>query len=231
MQISVVVAAGGRGERLGSGTPKQFRMVQGKMVLEHTLDALSRWDRVGEIVPVLPAGVHETIGRELCRKYQKVTELAAAGRQRTDSVRNGVRLTDSGYEYVAVHDGVRPVLSEGLLERLLAAAAGGAPCVVPGIAVTDTIKEVRGGEVVRTCPREDLRMIQTPQLFRRTLLLAALEKEGPPVTDEATRMEACGHRVLVVEGDPRNLKLTRAEDLRWLEIYLEGRTDADRDGI
>lgn len=221
MRIGVVVVASGAGTRLGSQVPKQFLRVAHQSILDYSLSFFERNADVSEIVLVLPAADLATEGERYRQRYSKIRALVAGGANRIDSVHRGIERLSNDVDRAAVHDGVRPFVSESLWRRLLDGAAG-ADCVVPGIRVVDTVKQVQGDEVVCTPDRSRLRAIQTPQLFRRDVLLSALDRrDDVAYTDEATLLERGGRTVRVVQGDAMNRKITTKEDLDWMRARCE----------
>ncbi len=214
--------ASGKGLRMGQTVPKQFLKVGAKTILEYSLEFFHNDEATDEIVLVLPADEMTDRARELKERYGKISEIVAGGKERIDSVRSGVRGVSSQMDIVAVHDGVRPFVSTALWHRLLAACEEGAVAVVPGIPVKDTIKRVRGALVLGTLDRSELQAIQTPQVFKRTLLQQALQKPADAAyTDEASLLEAQGKLVRVVPGDETNRKITEPEDLAWMKSKVE----------
>jgi len=227
-RVTVLIVAAGRGLRFGGA--KQFALLRGKPVLAWSIAAFARHPRVDEIILVLPQGMDENDlvfpqgegGLPFRSLDPKVKAAVAGGARRQDSVRNGFgRIDPDGAGLVLIHDGVRPLVDVELIDRVLAAAeVHGA--AVPGLAIEDTVKEVREDKVIRTLNRDQLVRIQTPQGFRYELLKEALahaRRTGYRGTDEASLVEHLGRMVVVVPGDPRNLKITRAEDLALAEAW------------
>jgi len=218
-KVSAVVVAAGAGRRFGSA--KQFALLRGKPVLDRTLDAVAGHPEVDEIVLVLPAGVS---GARYRKRWRKIAAVIRGGDKRQDSVARGfARLKSGRGSLVLVHDGVRPLVGREVISRVIAKAreTGAAVAAIP---VEDTVKEAAGGFVVRTLERDGLRRIQTPQGFHYEVLGEALRRareDGFSGTDEATLVERTGHPVAVVPGDPRNIKITTAADLRIAEAWLE----------
>jgi 2-C-methyl-D-erythritol 4-phosphate cytidylyltransferase len=154
---------------------------------------------------VLPAGRDWDAGDPSVR-------VTTGGATRSASVRAGLACLPEGVDIVVVHDAARPLASRELFARVIAAVRAGADAAVPGLPVTDTLKRVRGEHVVETVARAGLVAVQTPQAFRRAALEAAHADDGVE-TDDAALVEAAGGSVVVVDGEARNLKLTRAGDL------------------
>ena len=221
MRVAVIVAAGGRGARVGGEVPKQFRRIGGRTVLEHAVLPFVRSERVGEVVVVIsPDAPGEPAA--VLRAIDPGVRIAAGGRRRQDSVAAGLSQVSAGADIVLVHDGARPFCSAGLIARTIdAAAACGA--AIPVLEASDTVKDVRPeGDALfvrATLPRERVRLAQTPQAFRREVLAAAvaLGQAGVDATDEATLAERAGHPVRVVHGDPENIKITTPGDLARAE--------------
>jgi 2-C-methyl-D-erythritol 4-phosphate cytidylyltransferase len=148
-------------------------------------------------------------------------DAVAGGARRRDSVRAGLDALDEGVTHVLVHDGARPLAGADLVRRVVARlGAGNCDGVVPGIPVRDTVKRIDGERVVSTADRSELVAVQTPQGFDLAVLLAAHDATDDDATDDAALVEAAGGTVVVVPGDPRNLKITYPEDLAVAEALL-----------
>src|SRR3954467_3369722 len=218
MAVALLVAAG-RGERLGTGGPKAFVMLGGRPMLQWSIDALSRVDEVDRIVVALPPGVHAPPG----------TIGVPGGAQRSQSVRAALREAGDA-AVVVIHDAARPMVTSAIvqdcLDTLAAHDCDGAIAAAP---VTDTIKESRGEEVVRTLDRSRLWAIQTPQVFNRDALERALDcsdAELAAATDDASPVGAGGGTVRLVRAPRENLKVTTPLDLRLAELLLAAREEA-----
>jgi 2-C-methyl-D-erythritol 4-phosphate cytidylyltransferase len=213
-----VRVAAGAGRRFGR--PKQFALLKGRRVLDRTLEKFQSHGRVDEIVLVL-ADLRRT--RPYMRQYGKIRAVVRGGRHRQDSVLNGVlalEATDKGI--VLVHDGVRPLVSKDLIDRVIE-SAGRFGAAVPVLPIDDTVKEVRRGRVVRTLERDRLFRTQTPQGFSYRDLLSSLKsaaRRKSYFTDEAALFEKRRDGVAVVEGEAQNIKITTREDLRLAEALL-----------
>jgi 2-C-methyl-D-erythritol 4-phosphate cytidylyltransferase len=193
--VWAIVVAGGGGLRFGG--PKQFEDLLGRRVLDWSVAAAR--DACDGVVVVVPA--------------DRVTDgTVAGGPTRSASVRAGLAAVPADAEIVVVHDAARPLAGADLFERTVAAVRGGADAAIPGVPVTDTVKQVEDGRVVATVDRSRLVAVQTPQAFRAAVLRRA-HAGDPDATDDASLVEALGGRVVVVDGDPRNLKLTSPDDL------------------
>lgn len=221
--VWAVVVAAGDGRRLGADRPKAFVGLGGRPLLAHSVDMLEAHDRVDRIVLVVPAGWEEPaslLADELVAG--KVAAAVAGGPARALSVAAGLREVAADAGAVLVHDAARPFASPALVDRVLAALAE-ADGAVPAVPVTDTVKRVRGGEVTETLERSELRAVQTPQAFRAGALRRAYDRpdgELRDATDCACLVERSGGRVVAVEGDAANVKITDAEDLARAEAAL-----------
>jgi 2-C-methyl-D-erythritol 4-phosphate cytidylyltransferase/2-C-methyl-D-erythritol 2,4-cyclodiphosphate synthase len=217
MRVCAIIVAGGRGERLGAGTPKQFLAIAGRSLLQRSIDALLACPLVHEAVVVVPA---DYVGRagELIGLERSRVKVTAGGARRQDSVAAGFGLVDEIVDVVLVHDAARPFVTADLVRRVVAAAAehGAAIAALPA---RDTVK--RGApwhgttRIVETIPRDTVHLAQTPQGFRRHVLADAIAqgRAGHEGTDEAALAELAGHPVVLVEGDVLNIKVTTPDDL------------------
>jgi len=224
MRVAALVLAAGRGERLGHALPKGFVPVAGRPLLQHSLERLARAPEIDLVQPVVGAADLARYAA-LAASLEGLSGLApavAGGAERQDSMRAGLAALPADVGLVAVHDAARPAVALADVARVVAAARrdGAAILAVPA---RDTIKRVRGGRVVETPPRDECWAAQTPQVFRREILEEALAKataENRLGTDDAELVEALGVAVTIVEGDPRNLKLTNPGDVAVLEQTL-----------
>ena len=223
MNIAIIAAAGA-GTRMASDRPKQFLLLAGTPVIFHTLKVFEECDSIHEVIVVLPA--EESAGfLSMAGKFglRKVARVVPGGATRAESVKRGLMAIRSATaEIVAVHDGVRPFVTVDEINSVVAAAhADGAAILVAP--VTDTIKQVDDRAVVKTLDRDVLRRALTPQCFRYELLREAYQRadvNDPSLTDESALVEQLGHRVSIVEGSARNIKITTAEDLVVAEALL-----------
>ncbi len=212
-EVAVLVPAAGRGTRLG-GVRKQFRRLGDAPVLVQTLRAFDRHPDVQHLVVAAPPGEARATGDELHDAgLRKLTAVVPGGSSRQASVAHALRAVPSSVAVVLVHDAVRPFLAPGRIAAVVAAvrAQGAAALAVP---VADTLRAADAdGRFGATVPREGLYRMQTPQGFRRAWLEAAhATADGPPATDDVALVQACGHAVHLVPGDPRNVKLTTSGD-------------------
>jgi 2-C-methyl-D-erythritol 4-phosphate cytidylyltransferase len=223
-RVTALVVAAGLGQRMG-GQDKILSLLGGKPVLAHSVETFLAATLVDEIVVVLHPERLET-GRQLARErgWPAHVRFCAGGVRRQDSVRLGLEEI-GGEGWVLIHDGARPLLTPALVERGLEAAAG-TGAAVPGIAPIDTVKRVSERGLVReTLSREQLRAIQTPQVFRLSFIRNAHARfaEGTQeFTDDAALLEAMGWPVAVFPGEAHNFKITTPEDLQRAELVLAG---------
>ena len=215
LDVSAIIAAGGRGTRFGAAVPKQLLMLGGRPLLQHSVDALLRCDVISSIAVALPAEIAADPPSYL-RTPSKPIHIVIGGARRQDSVRNAFGAVASVADIVLIHDAARPFLTDDIIRRTVAAAAEGGAAIA-AVRARDTVK--RGdahGRIVATLPRDEIYLAQTPQAFRTAVLRDALAVDAD-ATDEAALAERAGHRVQLVESDPRNMKITTAEDLEMAE--------------
>jgi 2-C-methyl-D-erythritol 4-phosphate cytidylyltransferase len=220
MSVWAILVAAGRGERLGLDRPKAFAKLGGEPLLAEPLRRLDASPWVDAIVLVAPPGWEEPAillaEEEGC---DKVHACVTGGETRSDSVRAGLAEVPADALVVLVHDAARPLLSDDVVERVLAPLAEGWDGVVPGLPVGDTLKRVStDGRVQETVAREGLWAVQTPQAFTAEALRRA-QANGAEATDCAGLVEAVGGRVKIVEGDPRLLKVTSPADLETVAAW------------
>ncbi|MBO5733102.1 MAG: 2-C-methyl-D-erythritol 4-phosphate cytidylyltransferase [Alistipes sp.] len=218
-KYGVIIVAGGSGSRMQSALPKQFLMLGGLPVVARTINTFAEALPSADIVVVLPEA-HISLWRNLEARFDvAMHRCVAGGSERFHSVKCGIEALGSDVEYIAVHDGVRALVSKRLIIRtLLDAEKSGA--TIPVIEVADSFRRVDGVES-HIVPRSELRAVQTPQIFSAELLRRAYEQPfDSSFTDDASVVEAMGHRISLVDGERSNLKLTTPEDLEWAEYYL-----------
>ncbi len=204
MTVAAIVVAGGRGERFGG--QKQFAKLGGRTLAAHSVEqSRSVADFVVVVVPEDYLGDGE--GADL---------VVTGGATRSDSVRAGLAVCDDA-QFIVVQDAARPLASTQLFEVVLAAVRAGAAAAIPGVTVSDTIKQVADGVVVNTPPRDQLVAVQTPQAFQAEVLRRAHASSGV-ATDDAGLVEALGESVVVVAGERTNIKVTNPEDLDGLTM-------------
>ena len=210
-----IIVAGGKGLRMGGDIPKQFLPINGKPILMHTIEAFRKALENVKIVLVLPADQHD-YWQELCKEHSfRSPELIAnGGETRFHSVKNGLSLiADDEEAVVGVHDGVRPFVSAETIRRCYAAAAEG-KAVVPVVPVVETVRQILPDGSSVTRPRDEYRLVQTPQTFPLALLKEAYRQPfSEAFTDDASVVEAMGGKIEMIEGNRENIKITTPSDL------------------
>src|SRR5208282_939307 len=226
--IALVVAAG-RGSRLGGARPKQYLDLGGKTLLRHALDSLTSHGGISSVRVVFDPG--DAALYEQATSGLDLLPPVAGGAKRQDSVRLGLEsLAALNPARVLVHDGARPFLDAGLVDRVLA-ALDRTPAAIPALPVLDTVKRSEGGIVAETVDRANLGRAQTPQGFRYKEILAAHRAVvGEDLPDDAAVAERAGLPVRLVEGSEDNIKVTTAEDLTRAARMLAGRLGEVRTG-
>ncbi|HVF47495.1 MAG TPA: 2-C-methyl-D-erythritol 4-phosphate cytidylyltransferase [Pyrinomonadaceae bacterium] len=228
MNTAIIVAAGS-GQRFAAARPKQFIDLLGKPLIIRTLERFDACAAIDSIILVLSdEGKKEFQNIIRGDEMAKLRSVVTGGATRGESVRNGFDAIDPiAGDIVAVHDGARPLVSCDEITRTVNTAQGtGAACLVAD--VTDTIKETEDGYILRTIDRRSLRRALTPQAFRYEVLKRALERVDPaaPITDECYLVEKIGVKIALVEGSPRNIKITRPEDLILAEAIVRADSEA-----
>ena len=240
MHVSAIIAAGGRGSRfrlrasrfggqVDEELPKQLQMLAGVPILKRTVDAFLQGYAFDEVIVALPS--------ELAANppsYLDSVIVVEGGERRQDSVANAFRAVAPSSQIIVIHDAARPLVSSALIERTVDGAVKHGAAIA-ALQARDTVKRTDGSRIIRgTIPREDVFLAQTPQAFRVGVLRDALALASPAAdaTDEAMLAEKAGHSVYLVEGDPRNLKITTPEDLEIAERLTgtNGRTASIRIG-
>jgi 2-C-methyl-D-erythritol 4-phosphate cytidylyltransferase/2-C-methyl-D-erythritol 2,4-cyclodiphosphate synthase len=221
VHVSAIIAAGGRGARLGGDRPKQFLSLGGRPILQRSVDAFVLSDRIADVVVALPRDGVDRVP-EYLRGRSKPIEIVEGGARRQDSVANAFALVSGRADVVVIHDAARPLVSADVIRRTVDAAVecGAAISALPA---TDTVKQGDANRfIVGTLPRGEIFLAQTPQAFRVDVLREALAQAGASAdaTDEATLAERAGHRVRLIDGDPRNVKITTLDDLAAAERLI-----------
>lgn len=223
--FSVILLAAGNSERFLSSVPshspkKPFVKIGGKTLLEMVLEAFSRSNgkfcRIGEIILVVHKDEFAKCRKMSVLKRYGVVRITIGGKLRQDSVRNGLKLVGKAFRYILVHDTARPMVTPELIGRVMESAYkyGAA---IPAVKISDTIKEISSDGFVRnTLDRERLRLVQTPQGFKKQILEKAyghLSRNPFKATDDSAIAESAGYAVKAIDGDPANLKITYKTDL------------------
>ncbi len=209
---------------MGGDKPKQFLDLSGKPIIAHTLGALSLMPFLSSIFLVVPQefipAAREIVsepGRQGCPVH-----VVAGGSERQESVYNGLRQLPADCGWVLIHDGVRPFASPELIAAAWEGARETGACIA-ALPATDTIKSARHGKVEGTLSRDEIWLVQTPQVFRREIIEAAYEqavRSGWSGTDDASFVERIGVTVTIVRGERSNIKVTTPEDLEWAQWFL-----------
>jgi 2-C-methyl-D-erythritol 4-phosphate cytidylyltransferase len=222
VSVWAVLAAAGRGERLGSDRPKAFARLGGRPLLAESLERLEGSDWIDAIVIAAPPEWEEPsilVAEEIAAT--KVSSAVTGGETRSESVRLALDDVPGDAVAVLVHDAARPLVPDDVIERVLAPLGEGWDGAVPVLPLSDTVKRVDGEQVVETLPRGELVAAQTPQAFAADVLRQALAGDVSGATDCASLVEARGGRVKAVAGDPKLLKVTDADDLALVESWLD----------
>ena len=210
----IIIVAGGKGLRMGSDIPKQFLPIGGKPVLMRTLERFREYSEDLQIILVLPEA-QQDYWQDICQKYnfQVEYQLANGGQTRFHSVQNGLALVpDDAEGVVGVHDGVRPFPSIEVIRNCFETART-AKAVIPVIPVVETVRHLES-ENSMTVPRNEYRLVQTPQTFDIQLLKAANRQPyNDGFTDDASVVESYGYQITLVEGNRENIKITTPYDI------------------
>ena len=236
MHVAAIIAAGGRGVRLGADRPKQFIELGGRSILDLSIDALVASDRIHEIVVAVPEDHLAATSTTWAGGAGKPLTFVAGGARRQDSVGNAFAKTSAGSDIILIHDAARPFVTGAVIGRAIdAALAHGA--AIAAIPVRDTVKQAGASAadgsrpITATIPRDSIFLAQTPQAFRRDVLARALAAgNSVDATDEAMLVERLGLPVQIVDGDPGNVKITTPEDLataKAVALQKTGRSEGD----
>lgn len=226
MHVSAIIVAGGRGARVGGPVPKQLIEIGGRTVLQRSVAACDQHQGVHELIVVMPQELVPT-GDALVGPTRLPCRVVAGGERRQDSVRAGFAAVSAASDVVLVHDAARPFVTTAVIDRVIAAAAE-VGAAIPGVPVADTVKRATLSDGVRTVlttvPRDEVFLAQTPQGFRREVLARAVADGAgsAEATDEARLVELAGGRVAIVDGDPRNVKITTGDDVTEAKRMVAG---------
>lgn len=219
MFVSAILAAAGRGTRLGSATPKQLLALGERTILQRSFDIVNDHDRIDEIVVALPPDLANSPPPFLISS-RKPVRVVDGGMRRQDSVARAFAQVSKSASVIVIHDAARPFATADLFTRVIEAAAKGGAAIA-AVQALDTVKEATAAPgltiVARTLPRESIYLAQTPQAFARAVLEEAIQVGRgafAAATDEASLAEQAGHSVCLVEGEATNIKITTSDDLR-----------------
>jgi 2-C-methyl-D-erythritol 4-phosphate cytidylyltransferase len=224
MKVSAIVVAAGSGVRLGLATPKAFVSIDHKSLLMRVLQTIGAVEALDEVVIAVPAGAQKLARTEAdAAGLQIPIKITEGGAERQDSVRRALMLTSAEADLIVVHDAARPFATAAMFSACITEAAESGAAIV-AIPAADTLKRADHGTIVATVPRDGLWQAQTPQAFRRELLVLAHERvmrEQITVTDDAYLCERLGVAVQVVQGSAVNLKITTSDDLKIGEAIAQ----------
>lgn len=225
-KTSAIIVAAGSGKRVGGSLPKQFHQVAGRPILFYTVTKFEKCSLIDEIIIVGESSWLDFISEDVVQRFefQKVTAVVAGGKERQDSVYCGIQSVNRSADMIAVHDAVRPFVSVEKIEEAIRACQRHGAAIL-AVSPKDTIKQERDGFVEKTPDRNQLWCVQTPQVFSVELLKTAYEqvmKQGLVLTDDAAVVERAGHKVKIVSGNEKNIKITVPLDLKIAELLLEG---------
>lgn len=227
MNTTAIITAGGKGIRLNKKVPKQFLEICGKPLLYYTIEKFQQCPAVDEIILVTPDGVLNESAELFINKesFPKIRKIVAGGKERYQSVYNGLCAANSSTEIIVIHDGVRPFISPVIIEQAITLCLKH-DAVIVAMPVKDTIKEAKNGVVSKTLQRNKLWATQTPQVFKYNLLFEAYKKnigkKHPiEITDDAMLVEKSGHPVKILQGAYSNIKVTSPDDFEWVKFVIE----------
>lgn len=222
--ISVIIPAAGQGKRFGAGKNKAFVLLAGKTILERTVTAFSALPEIGEIIIVVaPDEVDDIKNQVKLYPNPETVKVVAGGSERQYSIENALVAVSDKAEIILVHDGARPLISQPVIQQVIKSVRKNSAAIV-AVPVKDTIKVADpGGFVASTPKRSELWAVQTPQGFKRELLMKAYRKAREEKflgTDDSSLVERLGIPVKIVPGEYENLKITTPEDLPIANLIL-----------
>ena len=220
----VIIVAGGSGRRMGGALPKQFMMLDNEPILARSINRMHEALPAAEIVVVLPEE-HVELWKNIAARFDVARhKIALGGKERFHSVKNGLAALSDEVSIVGIHDAVRPLASKKLIIKLFLEAEN-STAVIPVVAPIDSYRIVEGDDS-RIIDRSALRMVQTPQLFQAEALRKAYEQPfSATFTDDASVMEAAGHKVTLVEGERENIKITTPSDMLIAEAIINAESE------
>lgn len=223
-QRGVIIVAGGSGRRMGGALPKQFMMLDNEPILARSINRMHEALPAAEIVVVLPEE-HVELWKNIAARFDVARhKIAIGGKERFHSVKNGLAALSDEVSIVGIHDAVRPLASKKLIIKLFLEAEN-STAVIPVVAPIDSYRIVEGDDS-RIIDRSALRMVQTPQVFQAEALRKAYEQPfSATFTDDASVMEAAGHKVTLVEGERENIKITTPSDMLIAEAIINAESE------
>ena len=222
--LSAIILAAGSGRRLGICVPKPLVKIDNKPAIIYSLETFNKHPGIDEIILVASAQNKAAIIRLIKkRSFKKIKVLCLGGKRRQDSVYNGLKAVSVSSNWVLIHDCARPFIGTKLITKVIAAAKKSSAAIL-GVPVKATIKSVKSGLVVdRTVDRSNLWEVQTPQVFKKELILKAYYRYAKEdFTDDASLVEKLGAKVKMVQGSYENIKITTMEDLLLAEVIAKG---------
>lgn len=216
--LSVIITAGGIGKRMNSSVPKQFLLLKGKPLLMYTIEKFYHFDTKCEIVVTLPEDF-KSLWEELLLLHDFTVphRVVSGGVERYHSIKNALQFCHG--DIIAIHDGVRPLVSEVTIRKCLLRLES-ADGVIPVMPINESIRKIELGETV-SVPRSQYVTVQTPQCFHRHIIMKAYEKQyHEGITDDAGLVEEAGYRIQTVEGNEENIKITTPLDMLFAEHFL-----------
>jgi len=225
MKVKALIAAGGRGERIGGILPKQFVEIKKKPVLAYTVEKFEKCELIDEIILVVPEDYMSFCSYNMVDvgDFKKVKRILSGGKERQDSVYKGLLALPKDTDIVIIHDGVRPFISTEKIGKSIEMCKK-EKAVILALPVNDTVKRVDEDYIVTTLDREKLWIVQTPQTFEYKLILEAYKKaieDGFTGTDDSSLVERLGFKVRVLQGESQNIKITSPEDLVLAEKMID----------
>ena len=220
----VIIVAGGSGRRMGGALPKQFMMLDNEPILARSINRMHEALPAAEIVVVLPEE-HVELWKNIAARFDVARhKIALGGKERFHSVKNGLEALSDEVCIIGIHDAVRPLASKKLVIKLFLEAENNT-AVIPVVAPIDSYRIVEGDDS-RIIDRSALRMVQTPQVFQAEALRKAYEQPfSTTFTDDASVMEAAGHKVTLVEGERENIKITTPSDMLIAEAIINAESE------
>lgn len=225
-RVGVIIVAGGSGSRMGGAIPKQFALVGSEPILARTINNFASAFASAKIVVVLPAS-HIDFWKNLAARFRVASHtIVEGGKERFNSVKNGIEALSDAVDLIAVQDGVRPFASKAMIRKTAECAkANGA--AIPVVTPVDSFRWADGDES-KIINRDNLRIVQTPQIFEAGLLRAAYDTDfDARFTDDASVVEAFGHKIALCEGERTNIKITTPDDMIFAEAIIKAQKEND----
>ena len=225
MKTVAIIVAGGSSSRFGDKIPKQFQTIADKPLLSHTIIKFENATLVDKVIVVVAEEFLIYSAEKIIDPYdfKKVEKVVIGGETRQESVKNGLIACPSGTEYVAIHDGARPLVSVNDINKVIETAMEERAAIL-AIRTTNTVKQVKDDYIISTPDRTDLYQAQTPQVFQYDMIKDAYEKynDSDNFTDDASLLEKTGLKIKVIEATSPNIKITTKDDLKLAELLLKG---------